>query len=89
MNERNVANEVIRAIEKKIDRIEKDVGHAVRGEFDKISRDTRREIESVAKEFLNERTIRFDIPINDRTVIQLRRKRDKSISIGIQINYDF
>ena len=89
MNERNVANEVIRAIEKKVDRIEKDIGHALRGDFDKISPDTRREIESVAKEFLNERTIRLDVPLNDRTVIQLRRKRDGAISVGIQINYEF
>ena len=84
-----VVNEVIKAIEKKVDRIEKDLGHAVRGEFDKISKETRREIEGVAREFLDERTIRLDVPLNDRTVIQLRRRRDKSISVGIQINYDF
>lgn len=88
MSEYNVAGEIIKAVEKKVDRIEKDIGHAFKGEFDKISKETRRELEGVAREFLDERTIRLDIPLNDKTVIQLRRKRDKSISIGIQIHYD-
>lgn len=87
MNEQGI--DIIKAVEKKADRIAKDVEHAVKGELDKISRETRREIEGVAREFLDDRTIRLDVPLNDRTVIQLRRKRDKSISVGIQINYDF
>ena len=73
-------------VRNRTERYERDIGHALRGDFGRISEDTRREIAEALKDHMEGRT-RVVLPINERVSIEGRRERDGSISVGMKIDF--
>jgi len=76
---------VIGAFREEFDRVKEDVGHALDGNFDRVSEDTKRDLAQSVLDSMKG-TSRIDIPINDRVTVQGRRERDGSVSVGIKID---
>ena len=70
----------------KAKRIALDVEHALRGDHDAISEDTKREIAEMLRDHLDGRS-RVEVPINDRVTLEGRRERDGTVITSIKIEF--
>lgn len=85
MSEAAISN-MVTEIRKKADRVKRDLGHVLDGNFDKVSKETKREFGEIATEALK-KNVRVEIPFNDRVTIIVRRKSDGSIGVGINAEF--
>jgi hypothetical protein len=69
----------------RIDRVREDVGHAVEGNFDRISEDTKREAAEAVRDHM-EGVTRVEIPVNDRVTLEGRRERDGTIGVSLRVD---
>jgi hypothetical protein len=77
-------HDMVDHVRERVDTVRTDVGHALDGNFDRISPDTHRELAESVKNAMEGRS-RVDIPMNDRVTIQGTRERDSSVRIGIRV----
>lgn len=85
MSETAIPN-MVREIRKKADRIKRDLEHVLDGNFEKVSKETKREFGEIATEALK-KNVRVEIPFNDRVMIIVHRKNDGSIGVGINAEF--
>jgi hypothetical protein len=83
--DRDPVERTIDAVRERVDRVKDDVGHALNGDFDRISESTQRELAESIRDSMEGRS-RVDIPVNDRVTIQGTRERDGSVRVGIKID---
>ena len=83
--DRDPVERVIDAVRERVQRVKEDVGHALDGNFDRVSEDTKRDLAQSIQDSMEGRS-RVDIPVNDRVTVQGRRERDGSVSVGIRID---
>lgn len=86
MREPNVVDRVIDTVEKKVDRIREDLGHALNGDFERISTETKKEVIGAVRDLMVG-TTRVDVPINDKVTVEGYRERDGSIGVSIKIDF--
>ncbi len=65
-------------IDERAERIKTDLGHAMNGNFDRISDATRREVAEAVRDHMQGRS-RVEVPVNDRVTIEGRREKDGTI----------
>ncbi len=85
IDDRDPVDRAIDAVRERVDRVREDVGHALNGDFDRISESTQRELAESIRDSMEGRS-RVDIPVNDRVTIQGTREKDGSVHVGIKIN---
>jgi len=83
--DRDPVERVVDAVRERVDRVKENVGHALSGDFDRISEDTKRDLAESVRDSMEGRS-RVDIPVNDRVTIQGTRERDGSVRVGIKID---
>lgn len=86
IQDRDPVERVIDAVRERVERVREDVGHALTGDFDRISEDTKRELAESVRDSMEGRS-RVDIPVNDQVTVQGRRERDGSVSVGIRVDF--
>ncbi len=84
ISDRDPVDRVIEVVRERVDRVRDDVGHALDGNFDRISPETRRDLAESVQNAMEGRS-RVDIPVNDRVTIQGSRERDGSVRVGVRI----
>jgi len=72
--------------EGRIDRVREDLGHALNGHPERISRETQRDVAEAIRNHMEGRN-RVEIPINPNVTLEGRRERDGTV-IG-SIRFDF
>lgn len=86
MADRDPVERAIDAVRERVDRVREDIGHALDGNFDRISQDTQRELAESIRDSMEGRS-RVDIPVNDRVTLQGTRERDGSVRVGIKVDF--
>ena len=73
-------------ISEKAERIAKDVEHSVRGDFDRVSHETKRDVAEAVRDHMEGRT-RVEIRVNDRVSIEGRREKDGTVVGTIKVDF--
>lgn len=71
----------------KAERIAKDIEHTINGEFDKVSKKTKKEYENAQKDY-SEGKIKFKVSSDEGVCIESHKEKDGIISDKVKVHID-
>jgi hypothetical protein len=77
---------ILEKIRENAERIGRDVGHATRGDFDRVSPETINDLAKAVKDHMEGRSS-VEIPVNERVTIGGRKESDGTIAVDIKVNF--